>query len=273
MTDILSPGFRLGFGTYGRWGVEGRAALERALDAGYRHFDTAQSYGTEAEVGESLATSGLPRGSVFVTTKIAEDNYGPGRLIPSLEKSLQELKLDRVDLTLLHWPAQHGKIPLASYLDQLSEAKQAGLTHQIGVSNFPVALLTEAIARAGEGEIAVNQFELNPLFQNRILADFCQSCGVAVTCYLPIARGRLSAVPAIAEIARRLGATGEQVGLAWELARGYGAIPTSGQADRIVANLAARDLQLTPYDIATIDTLAQEPRVIAPEWGPAWDPA
>lgn len=273
MKNILSAEFALGFGTYGRRGAEGRAALMAAVEAGYRHFDTAQSYDTESEVGQVLAESGLARDALFVTTKIDMVNYAPGKLAPSLEASLGRLRLDRVDLTLLHWPSPNGDWPLATYLDQLVEAQEAGLTAQIGVSNFPVALLAEAIARVGEGRIAVNQFECNPVFRNRLLADFCQAQGVAVTCYLPIAKGRLAAVPEIAAIAARLGGTPEQVGLAWELAKGYAAIPTSGKPDRIRSNLVARDLRLDAEDMATIEAVAQLPRAIAPAWGPDWDPA
>ena len=261
---------RLGFGTYGRTGPDGIAALECALATGYRHLDTAQSYHTETEVGTALRNSGLPRGEVWITTKIDMANYGPGLLIPSLQASIDRLGLIP-DLTLIHWPSPNGKLPLPVYLDQIAEAKSLGLTREIGVSNFPVALLTEAVARLGKEVILTNQFELNPLFRNDTLARFCQAEGVLVTCYQPIAQGRISGNAVAAAIAARHGATPEQVALAWELAKGYAAIPTSGKAERIVANFAAQRLALTPDDIAQLDRLDQSPRSINPDWGPAWD--
>ena len=261
---------RLGFGTYGRTGPDGIAALECALATGYRHLDTAQSYHTESEVGAAIRNSGLPRDQVWVTTKIDMANYGPGRLIPSLQASIDRLGLTP-DLTLIHWPAPNGELPLAVYLDQIAEAKSLGLTREIGVSNFPIALLTEAVALLGKGQILTNQFELNPLFRNDTLARFCQSAGILVTCYQPMAKGRIGGNAVAAAIAASHGATAEQVALAWELGRGYAAIPTSGRADRIAANYAALRLSLTADDIARLDALDQSARSINPDWGPAWD--
>jgi 2,5-diketo-D-gluconate reductase B len=257
---------RLGFGTYGRTGPDGIAALE----CGYRHLDTAQSYHTESEVGAAIRGSGLPRDQVWVTTKIDMANYAPGRLIPSLQASIDRLGLIP-DLTLIHWPAPNGELALPVYLDQIAQAKSQGLTREIGVSNFPIALLTEAEARLGKGAILTNQFELNPLFRNDTLARFCQTQGILVTCYQPMAQGRMSANAEAARIAARHGATAEQVALAWELAKGYAAIPTSGRADRIAANFAALQVALTADDIARLDALDQQARSINPDWGPAWD--
>lgn len=261
---------RLGFGTFGRTGGAGVAALEKALEVGYRHLDTAQSYDTETEVGVAVRSSALVREDVWITTKIDMANYGAGTLVPSLEGSIDRLGLTP-DLTLLHWPSPNEEHPLETYLDQILEAKTRGLTREIGVSNFPIALLNAAISRAGEGGIFTNQFELNPLHNNRKLAQFCQSVGVLVTCYLPIARGRLRGEPAAEAIAEKHGATVEQIALAWELAKGYAAIPTSSRHDRIASNFAAHKLTLTADDTAALDLLRQAPRSIDPGWGPDWD--
>ncbi len=261
---------RLGFGTYGRTGTAGIAALEHALDVGYRHFDTAQSYTTESEVGAAIRNSGVVREKIWVTTKIDMINFGAGRLIPSLQQSVERLQLIP-DLTLIHWPSPNGELALPVYLDQIAEAKSQGLTREIGVSNFPIALLNEAQSRLGKGEILTNQFELNPLLRNAKLADFCQASGVLVTCYLPIARGRLASNSIAAAVAARHNATVEQVTLAWELAKGYAAIPTSSRRDRITSNFAALQLKLSPDDIAALGGLQQEDRAISPDWGPAWD--
>jgi 2,5-diketo-D-gluconate reductase B len=262
---------RLGFGTYGRTGPDGVAAMLSALEVGHRHLDTAQSYGTERGVGEAIRRSGLQRDAVFVTTKITAGNLGAGALIPSLERSLEELRLDHVDLTLIHWPAPNGEIPLPVYVEQLAEAKENGLTRWIGVSNFTIALVEEARRLLGEGQIATNQVELNPLFRNKKLADHCVAAGILVTCYQPIAQGRLGTDPVLQRIAERHGATPEQIGLAFELANGYAAIPTSGNPDRIRANFESRRIALSQAEIAEIETLDRGQRSIDPDWGPDWD--
>jgi len=137
---------RLGFGTYGRRGPEGVDAMLTALETGYRHLDTAQDYENETEVGQAVARSGLPRESIFVTTKIAPRHYPRGSLLPSLRESLDKLSLDQVDLTLLHWPSPNDDVPLAHYVEQLAEAQSSGLSRLIGVANFTIDLLEQTIA-------------------------------------------------------------------------------------------------------------------------------
>lgn len=262
---------QMGFGTYGRTGVAGVEAMLVALETGYRHLDTAQDYGTEAEVGQAVRRSGLPRSDVFVTTKIKTSNFGAGALVPSLRQSLDTLQVDQLDLTLIHWPSPNDDVPLPVYIEQLAEAHALGLTRLIGVSNFTIAMLKEARAILGDVPIANNQFELNPLLQNKKLANYCKGAGISVTCYLPIARGILGEVPEIAEIATRHGATPEQVALAFEFAKGYIAIPTSGKAERIHSNFEATRLTLSEDDIRIIETVDRGQRVIDPDWGPEWD--
>ncbi|EAR49733.1 2,5-didehydrogluconate reductase [Oceanicola granulosus HTCC2516] len=265
----IMPG--LGFGTYGRQGEDGISAILCALETGYRHLDTAQDYDTEAEVGEAIRRAGLPREALFVTTKVRPANFGPGDLVPSVARSLETMGLDRADLVLIHWPAPNGERPLSDYIPQLAEARAQGLTRHVGVSNFPVALLTEARALLGDVPILTNQVELNPWFRNRTLADHCMGAGIRVTCYQPIAQGRLGGDPVIARIAARHGATPEQVALAWELAQGYAAIPTSSRPEHIRGNWQAQQLDLSPGELAEIDALNRGRRSIDPDWGPAWD--
>lgn len=262
---------RIGYGTWSRLGSEGVEAMLAALEIGYRHLDTAQSYGTEPMVGEAVGRSGLPRREVFITTKIDTANFGSGKLLPSLRRSLDQLGVDRVDLTLIHWPSPNGELALSVYLDQLVEAQDEGLTRLIGVSNFTTTLLEEAEKRVGSGRIATNQIELNPLFKNKKVAADCQRRDILVTCYLPIAHGRLAGNSVLESIASRYGASVEQVAIAWELAKGYAAIPTSSRRERIASNFAATKLSLSPADIAAIDALGDGPRSIAPAWGPEWD--
>lgn len=261
----------LGFGTYGRWKAEGQKAIETALEIGYRHLDTAQTYNTEAECGRALVASGLKRGEVFVTTKITPENFGPGKLVPSLKRSLGALGLDAVDLTLIHWPSPHGEVPLAVYLEQLAEAQEAGLTRLIGVSNFTIALLNEARAILGSGRLATNQFELHPYLQNRRLAEYCKAQGIAVTAYRPIAGGRVNDDAAIRAIAGKHGATPSQVTLAFLRQLGYIAIPTSGKAARIAENFGSLKVTLDEADMDAMRDADRGERYIDPDWGPDWD--
>jgi 2,5-diketo-D-gluconate reductase B len=261
----------LGFGTYGRWGAEGEAALAVALETGYRHLDTAQTYNTEVECGRALAASGLDRGAVFVTTKITAINYGPGKLIPSLKASLEALQLDRVNLTLIHWPAPNGETPVPVYMEQLAEAQDQGLTDAIGVSNFTASLIDEALAAIPGHGLLTNQVELHPFLQNKRLEAHCRRIGVRLTAYRPIAEGRVGEDPVMQRIAAAHGATPAQVALAWHLAEGRIAIPTSGKTERIRENFAAQSLRLSKADIAAIRGLDRGERYIDPAWGPDWD--
>lgn len=262
---------KIGFGTYGRTGDEGIAAIVRALEVGYRHLDTAQSYDTEREVGEAMRQSGIARDDIWVTTKVATTKLGKGEVVPSLERSLEELGVDQVDLALIHWPSPNGETPLAVYIEQIAEAKAKGLAARIGVSNFPIALLKETEALIGKGEIYTNQFECNPLFQNRKLTEFCDAQGIIVTCYQPIAAGNIGDEPTLARIAAAQAASPEQVALAFELAKGYAVIPTSSKAERIRSNFAAGTLVLSAEEIADIEGIPGVKRRINPEWGPDWD--
>ncbi len=262
---------RLGFGTYGRTGDAGVAAMLYALETGYRHLDTAQDYNTEKQVGTALQRSGLSRDEVFVTTKVSTQNYAKGALLPSLEQSRDNLQVDQIDLTLLHWPAPNGEYPLAQYLEPLIEAQEKGLTRLIGVSNFTIALLEEAFGILGGKPLATNQVELHPFLQNRQLANYCGQKDILVTCYQPIAHGGVSGDKVLEDIARAHDATAAQIALAWELSKGYSAIPTSSKNDRIAENFGALKVKLSDEEMARIDGLDRGERHIDPAWGPDWD--
>lgn len=269
ITNGIPP---IGFGTFGRTGEDGTEAILFALETGYRHLDTAQSYGTEPNCGEALRRSGLARAEVFLTTKITSDNCLPGQLIPSLRRSAESLGVDALDLTLIHWPVSPtGRLPMDAYLPELAEARKLGLSRLIGVSNFTIADLKRAAAILGPDRLATNQFERHPLFQNRKLVDFCSSQGIAVTCYLPLARGACAGIPEIEAIAKAHNATAHQIALAFSLAEGHIVIPTSGHHDRIAQNFAALDIALTETELATLRAADRHARQINPVWSPAWD--
>jgi len=261
----------MGLGTFGRTGAEGRDAILAALEIGYRHIDTAQTYETEGECGEAFRLSGLKRSDIHFTTKISTENFGPGALVPSLRRSLDRLGLDQVDLTLLHWPSPRGKVPLEVYVEQIGEAQMLGLTRNIGVSNFPIALLDAAQELLGDIRIVNNQFECHPYLQNKALVDHCRRTGVSVTCYLPIARGKLAGDPVLEPLAKSKNCSVEQLALAYNMARGLSVIPASANPDRLRTNFAAQALELTEADMAIIGGVERGTRYINFDWAPQWD--
>ena len=262
----------IGFGTFDRRGEAGTAAIAYALEIGYRHLDTAQSYETERECGEALRRSGLKRSEVFLTTKVTGANSATGRLIPSLEQSAENLGVDTIDLTLIHWPVTpSGRLDMRGYLTELAEAQSRGLTRLIGVSNFTIADLEEAKTILGPGRLANHQFERHPFLQNQKLVNYCQYNGISVTCYLPLARGRCAGDPVIEEIADRYGATPHQIALAFSLNQGLIVIPTSGRHERIKENFEARNIVLAADDLNAIAGRDKAERQINPVWSPAWD--
>ncbi len=246
-------------------------SVSQALELGYRAIDTAQIYGNEAEVGQAIAASAIPREQLYLTSKIWTENLGAERLIPSLKESLAKLRTDHLDLTLIHWPSPGGKIPVAEFMGALLEARAQGLTKAIGVSNFTIGLLREAIAVTGPGQIASNQIELHPYLQNRRLAAFMQEQQVAVTSYMTLGYGKVLEDPLIQQIAAQHQATPAQVTLAWAMQLGYAVIPSSTRRDNLASNLKAVELRLSEADMARIATLDSglrltDPAGLAPQW-------
>lgn len=261
-----------GVGTFRLTGQAAIDSVRNALDLGYRAVDTAQIYGNEAEVGQALAESGVPRDDLFVTTKIWTDHHSKAKLIPSLQDSLKKLRTDHVDLTLIHWPAPGNGVALPEFMQALAEAKAQGLTRQIGISNFNIELTQQAIAAVGAGEIATNQIELSPYLQNRKLTAFLQEQGIQVTSYMTLAYGKVLKDPVLAQIAAKHGATVAQVALAWALQLGYAVIPSSTQRENLASNLLARELKLDAGDMAQIAALERNGREVNPEGlAPVWD--
>ncbi len=262
----------LGLGT---WTLRGEAAtrcVAAALQAGYRHVDTASSYENEAAVGEGLRATDVPRDRVFLTTKVWPTDIAGSGLQRSLEASLRRLAVDNVDLALIHWPSK--TVPLAHSIKALNEVRERGLARNIGVSNFTVALVEEAVAMS-DHPLACNQIEYHPLLnQDRVLAA-CRKQGLAVVSDCPLARG--SDLFAEAPIARAAGAHGKtpaQVTLRWHVQHdGVVAIPRSSHAARIGEKLDVFDFELDAAEMAAIDALrSRHLRICDFEFSPAWDP-
>lgn len=244
------------------------ASVKNALDLGYRVIDTAQIYGNEAAVGQAIAESGVARDQLFITTKIWVENLSADALIPSLKESLSKLR----DLTLIHWPSPAAAVTVAETMKALVAAKEAGLTRQIGISNFTPGLMQQAIDAVGVEQIATNQIELHPFLQNRKVVDFAREKGIHITSYMTLAYGKALQEPVIIEIAAKHQATAAQVVLAWAMQEGYAVIPSSTQRANLQSNMAARDLKLDAEDRAKIAKLDRAERLVSPEsLAPDWD--
>ncbi|MDE2228080.1 MAG: aldo/keto reductase [Alphaproteobacteria bacterium] len=262
----------LGLGT---WSLSGRACYESvraALDIGYRHIDTAELYGNEAEIGAAVRDSRVPRGEVFVTTKVPMGELRAPQVRRNVEQSLKRLATDYVDLLLIHWPSRSE--PLAETLGAFAEAKAKGQTRFIGVSNFTVALLHEAIAKHG-ADIVCNQVEYHPyLSQRPVLAALAQY-ELVLTAYSPLARGRVVADRDLARIGKAYGKTPSQVALRWLLDQpNVAAVPKSASRIHLAADFAIFDFTLSAADRAIIDAKRGATRLVDPAgWAPDWDPA
>ncbi|WP_277978463.1 2,5-didehydrogluconate reductase DkgB [Pantoea endophytica] len=247
-------------------------SVKTALELGYRTIDTAQIYENEAAVGQAIAESSVARGDLFVTTKIWVENLSAEKLIPSLKESLAKLRTDYVDLTLIHWPSPGSAVSVKESMLALMAAKEAGLTRQIGISNFPIALMKEAIDAVGVENIATNQIELHPFLQNLQVVDFAQKNGLHITSYMTLAYGEALKDEVINTIAQKHKATPAQVVLAWAMKLGYAVIPSSTKRENLASNMTAVDLQLDDQDMANIAALDRQQRLVSPEGlAPDWD--
>jgi 2,5-diketo-D-gluconate reductase B len=261
----------IGLGTFRLQGQVVIDSVRNGLEAGYRHIDTAQIYGNEAEVGQAMADSGLPREELFVTTKVWTESLDGGKLIPSLKESLRKLRLEQLDLALIHWPSPSDAVPVSEYMAALAEAKEKGLAKRIGVQ-----LHHRAVAAGGgrrrRQQVATQQIEIHPFLQNRKVVEFARSQGIHLTAYMPLAYGKVLQEPVIVEIARRHNATPAQVALAWSLQQGFAVIPSSTSRANLTGNLAARGLVLNAGDMAAIATLDCNQRIANPDGlAPRWD--
>jgi len=260
-----------GLGTFRLKGQQAVDSVRMGLELGYRHIDTAQIYGNEADVGKAIRDSGLAREDLFITTKVWTTQLAGDNLITSLEESLEKLGVDEVDLALIHWPVPEEQVPLAEYMTSLLEARQQHLTRQIGVSNFTIAHMEQAIDAIGADNIATNQVEIHPFLQNRKLADFASRHNIPLTAYMPLAYGKVMEDETLQRIAAAHNATPAQVTLAWLLQQGFMVIPSSTRREHLKANLDARKITLTGEEMQAIATLDRGERLANPDFAPEWD--
>jgi diketogulonate reductase-like aldo/keto reductase len=245
----------IGLGTWEARGGEAARAVTAALDAGYRHIDTAAMYGNEAEVGEALRNHSTRREDIFVTTKVPASELANGRLQKAAEQSLKRLRLDQVDLLLIHWPSR--SVPFREQVLAICDAKRRGYARHIGVSNFPPKFLEAAVAIADE-PIVTNQVEHHPWLDQSKLMATARRLGVSITSYSPLGRTRLLAEPVIVEIAKTKSKTPAQVVLRWHVQHPMNiAIPKSVNPRRIVENIDIFGFELTQQEMDRISGLAR----------------
>ncbi|MDX1710464.1 MAG: aldo/keto reductase [Rhodovibrionaceae bacterium] len=262
----------LGFGTWQLKGDECVDMVRFALDeVGYRHIDTAQAYENEDEVGQAIADSDADRDEVFLTTKVWMDRLEPDDMKRSAEESLQRLKTDYVDLLLIHWP--NPEVDLDASLRALEELKSAGKARHIGVSNFTVKLLKEAVEEHG-ADLLCNQVEYHPFMSQTPVLDYLRGADMMLTAYCPIAQGETFGNPVLKRIGQTHDKNEAQVALRWLIEQdGVAAIPRTSNKDHCRQNFEIFDFALSDGEIAEIDGLEKGARLINPSWAPAWDTA
>jgi 2,5-diketo-D-gluconate reductase B len=271
---VEAHGARLPLIGLGTWDLRGRACarlVEQALRLGYRHIDTAEMYDNEREVGEGLRASGVKRADVFITTKIWPSHFAPRELERAAKESLVRLRLSEVDLLLLHWP--NPQIPLSETLGALCKVKRMGLARHIGVSNFTVALIEEAVKLAGE-PLVCNQVEVHPfLDQSKVIAA-CRRHGMATIAYSPIARGGVKNDQVLARIGKAHDKSAAQTSLRFLVQNGIVVIPRTSRIERLSENLAIFDFELSAAEMSEIGGLAhRDGRIVdyAYSGSPKWD--
>ncbi len=243
-----------------------------ALKLGYRHIDTAWKYGSEKGVGAGIRASGVPRGEIFLITKVSHEYLSADAFARSVDESLKNLQVDYVDMLHVHWPSMD-KVPLAETMGALAKAKRQGLTRHIGVANFNIALLEEALATCPE-PLATLQAEYHPYLDQTKVLDYCRRHGLVFTAYCPLARGRVFNDPVLADMAQAKGKTVAQIVLRWIVQQGNIApIPRSSNPERIARNLDIFNFSLGEDEMQRIHALARPDGRIANPAGraPAWD--
>jgi len=260
---------RLGLGTYRMQGDACRAAVESALALGYRHIDTAEMYANEDAIGAAIAASGVARKELHVTTKVWNENLAPDAMRRAFDTSLRKLRLDQVDLYLVHWPAPNMNLP--SMFETLMKLKQEGRTRAIGVANFNIALL-KTVVEDIRAPIACNQIEYHVMLDQTKVKKYLDAKSIPLVAYCPLAQGRAASDPTLLAIGKKHGASAAQVALKWLLDQdGVAAIPKASRAESQKANLGALNVGLDDGDIKAIAGLPKDKRLVNPGFAPAWD--
>lgn len=255
---------RVGLGTFGLRGADAIVGVRHALDAGYRHIDTAAMYGNKAEVGRGIRESGVDRDSLWITTKVWHDSLDAAGVGRSVEASLSKLDADYIDLLLVHWPSR--TVPLGETLDTMRGFVESGTVRHLGVSNFTPSLLSEAV---GLAPIFCNQVEYHPLLGQAVLLELAAKHDILVTAYSPIAQGRVFKERLLKRIGKRHGKNAAQVAIRWLLQQpAVVAIPRSSNAAHREANFDVWDFELSAQEMQAIFELDRGLRLVSPAFAP-----
>lgn len=260
----------LGFGVFRMTDAEVESVVPAALEAGFRHFDTAQIYQNEAALGRALQKAGAKRDELFLTTKVWVDNYSPEKFAASVDESLDKLKVDQVDLLLLHWPAD--KVAIADQVEMLNAVHAAGKTRFIGVSNQNVAQMKESVQKS-RAPIVTNQIEVHPYLDQSTVAQAAKAAGVAISAYYGMADGAVPRDAVLQAIGAKYGKSAAQVGLRWLIEQGFVALSKTAKPERVAENFNVFDFELNAEAMAAIAKLARpNGRIVSPEGlAPVWD--
>lgn len=259
----------IGLGTGELSGQPCARTVEQALRIGYRLIDTAQAYNNEREVGEGIRNAHVRRSEVFVVTKVWTTHFAPHDLLRSTKESLHKLRLSEVDLLLLHWP--NPQVPLAETLGGLAHAQELGMTQHIGLSNFTVALLKQAVA-SSPAPLVCNQVEYHPFLDQTNVRAVCAELGIAMIAYSPIAKGQVKKNEVLARIGAAHGKTPAQVCLRWLVQQNVPAIPRTSRLERLSQNIEVFDFVLSDAEMQQIFALHRpEGRLVHTVTEPDWD--
>jgi len=265
--DIRLP--RLGLGTYRMQGDSCRAAVESGLAVGYRHIDTAEMYANEEAIGAALAAARVPRAELHITTKVWIENLAPDPLRRAFDTSLKKLRLDYLDLYLIHWPTRSMNLPAA--LEAMMKLQQEGRTRAIGVANFTVPLLKTTVEEV-KAPIACNQIEYHAMLDQTKVKAYMDAKSIPLIAYCPLAQGRFATDETLAAIGRRHNATSAQVALKWLIDQnGVAAIPKASKAESQKSNLDALKVTLDDDDRKAIAALPKDRRCVNPAFWSDWD--
>jgi 2,5-diketo-D-gluconate reductase B len=260
---------RLGLGTFRMQGDTCRAAVESALALGYRHLDTAEMYANEEAIGAAIAASKVARGDLHITTKVWNENLAPDAIRKAFDASLKKLRVDHIDLYLVHWPARNMNLP--AIFETLMKLKEEGRTRAIGVANFNIALLKTVVEEI-KAPIACDQVEYHVMLDQTPLRKYLAAKSIPLVAYCPLAPGRVASDAALAKIGKKHNATAAQVALKWLLDQdGVAAIPKASRAESQQANLDALKVTLDDEDRKVIAALPKDRRCVNPGFAPAWD--